>query len=43
VASELGHAALDSVVLEIERKFDRNLQQMVGAMLKRVLESRGLA
>jgi hypothetical protein len=46
VASELGHAALDGVVVDLERKFHKSLRnkrtkQMVGAMIKRVLESRG--
>lgn len=46
VASELGHAALDGVIVDLERKFNRSLRgkrtkQMVGAMIKRVLESRG--
>ena len=46
VASELGHAAVDGVVIDMERKFDTSLRdkrtkQMVGAMIKRVLESRG--
>lgn len=45
-ASELGHAALDGVVERLEHAFPRDLKdartrQMVGAMIRQILEDRG--
>lgn len=45
-ASELGHAALDGVVVRLEEAFPNDLQdqrtrQMVGAMIRQILAERG--